>query len=70
MNFPPNKFNDYNLIDYLEEYEKYYHKISLFRETFPTFNQFLLSAKKHKPRNIIYLTSIRNEGRKYHKLYN
>ena len=69
MQFPYNVFNHYDLIEYLENYEKYKRKYPDFRETFPTFSKFLNSAKKHKKYSIIYLNAIRNESRKYHKFY-
>lgn len=70
MSFPPNKYNPYIIIDLIEEYEKNCIKSDLFRETFKSFNQFLASYKKYKPNSIVYRHNIRNESRKYHKLYN
>lgn len=68
--FPVYKFNEYNYFDYYEEYQKYYKKYPLFKNTFPTFQKFITSIKKYKPRNIIYLNHVRTEARKHHYLYN
>ena len=69
MHFSPCKYNPYILQDLYEEYIKYTNKYSDFRQTFTTFNSFLIAHKKHKPNSILYRYAIRQEGRKYHHLY-
>lgn len=70
MPFPLNKQNPYNLIDYYEEYIYYKKNSKIFNETFTSFHHYITSHKKHIKNSIIYLNHIRNESRKYHKLYN
>lgn len=70
MTYPPHIYNPYNLIDLYEIYTKYQKKSKLFRETFTSFNHFLITHKKYIKRNIFYLNLVQNESRKYHKLYN
>ena len=69
MTYPPHIYNPYNLTDLYEIYTKYQKKSKLFRETFTSFNHFLITHKKLIKRNIIYLHLLQNESRKYHKLY-
>lgn len=69
MTYPPHHYNPYNLLELYEIYKKYQKKSKLFKETFTSFNQFIIAHKKFIKRNILYRYIVQNEFRKYHKLY-